>query len=40
MQSFARGWSFLKQTWQMTIKDRDLLQAQAAGSAPLWAVLG
>ncbi len=26
MQSFARGWSFLKQAWQMAVKDRDLLK--------------
>jgi hypothetical protein len=26
MQSFSRGWSFLKQAWQMAIKDRDLIK--------------
>lgn len=26
MQSFARGWSFLKQAWQMALKDRDLIK--------------
>lgn len=26
MQSFSRGWSFLKQAWQMAFKDRDLLK--------------
>jgi hypothetical protein len=26
MQSFARGWSFLKQAWQMAFKDRDLIK--------------
>ena len=26
MQSFSRGWSFLKQAWQMALKDRDLLK--------------
>ena len=26
MHSFAKGWSFLKQAWQMSIKDRDLIK--------------
>lgn len=26
MQSFSRGWSFLKQAWQMAIRDRDLIK--------------
>jgi hypothetical protein len=26
MQSFSRGWSFLKQAWQMALKDRDLIK--------------
>jgi hypothetical protein len=26
MQSFSRGWSFLKEAWQMAIKDRDLIK--------------
>ncbi len=26
MQSFARGWSFLKQAWQMALKDKDLIK--------------
>ena len=26
MQSFSRGWSFLKQAWQMAIKDKDLIK--------------
>ena len=26
MQSFARGWSFLKEAWQMALKDRDLIK--------------
>ncbi len=26
MQAFSRGWSFLKQAWQMAFKDRDLLK--------------
>ncbi len=26
MQSFARGWSFLKEAWQMAFKDRDLIK--------------
>ncbi len=26
MQSFSRGWSFLKQAWQMALKDRDLVK--------------
>ena len=26
MESFSRGWSFLKQTWQMAIKDTDLIK--------------
>jgi len=26
MQSFTRGWSFLKQAWQMAFKDKDLLK--------------
>ncbi len=26
MQSFSRGWSFLKQTWQMALKDKDLIK--------------
>lgn len=26
MQSFSRGWSFLKQAWGMAFKDRDLLK--------------
>lgn len=25
MQSFSRGWSFLKQAWQMAAKDKDLI---------------
>jgi hypothetical protein len=35
MQSFSRGWSFLKQAWSMAFKDKDLLKptvyALAAG---------
>jgi hypothetical protein len=26
MQSFSRGWAFLKQAWQMAAKDRDLIK--------------
>ena len=26
MQSFSRGWSFLKQAWGMAFKDKDLLK--------------
>lgn len=26
MQSFSRGWSFLKQAWPMAINDRDLIK--------------
>lgn len=26
MQSFSRGWSFLKQAWSMAFKDRDLIK--------------
>ena len=26
MQSFSRGWSFLKQAWQMAFKDKDLIK--------------
>ena len=26
MQSFARGWSFLKEAWRMALKDRDLIK--------------
>jgi MFS family permease len=26
MESFSRGWSFLKQAWQMAFRDRDLLK--------------
>jgi hypothetical protein len=26
MQSFSRGWSFLKQAWQMALKDQDLVK--------------
>jgi hypothetical protein len=26
MQSFSRGWAFLKQAWQMAFKDKDLLK--------------
>ena len=26
MESFSRGWSFLKQAWQMAVKDRDLIK--------------
>jgi hypothetical protein len=26
MESFSRGWSFLKQAWQMALKDKDLLK--------------
>ncbi|RJP51271.1 MAG: hypothetical protein C4586_04565 [Anaerolineaceae bacterium] len=26
MQSFSRGWSFLKQAWSMALKDKDLLK--------------
>jgi hypothetical protein len=26
MSSFARGWSFLKEAWQMAFKDRDLIK--------------
>ncbi len=26
MESFSRGWNFLKQAWQMAFKDRDLLK--------------
>jgi len=26
MDSFARGWNFLKQAWQMAFKDRDLIK--------------
>jgi hypothetical protein len=26
MNSFTRGWSFLKQAWQMAVKDRDLIK--------------
>src|SRR5690349_13023390 len=26
MESFSRGWSFLQQAWQMTLKDKDLIK--------------
>lgn len=26
MQSFSRGWSFLKQAWQLALKDKDLIK--------------
>ena len=26
MQSFSRGWSFLREAWQMAFKDRDLIK--------------
>ncbi len=26
MESFSRGWSFLKQAWQMAVKDKDLIK--------------
>jgi hypothetical protein len=26
MQAFQRGWSFIKQAWQMAVKDKDLLK--------------
>ena len=26
MQSFSRGWNFLKQSWQMVFKDKDLIK--------------
>jgi hypothetical protein len=26
MESFSRGWSFLKQAWQMALKDKDLIK--------------
>ena len=26
MESFSRGWAFLKQAWQMAFKDKDLLK--------------
>ena len=26
MQNFSRGWSFLKQAWEMAFKDKDLLK--------------
>ena len=26
MQSFSRGWSFLKEAWQMAFKDKDLIK--------------
>jgi len=26
MQSFSRGWSFLKEAWQMAAKDKDLIK--------------
>src|SRR4030067_1187506 len=26
MQSFSRGWSFLKQAWSMAFKDKDLIK--------------
>ena len=26
MESFSRGWSFLKQAWAMAFKDRDLIK--------------
>jgi len=26
MESFSRGWSFLKQAWQLAIKDKDLIK--------------
>ena len=26
MNSFRRGWDFLKQSWQMALKDRDLIK--------------
>ena len=26
MESFSRGWSFLKQAWGMAFKDKDLLK--------------
>lgn len=26
MQSFSRGWTFLKQAWSMAFKDKDLLK--------------
>jgi hypothetical protein len=26
LQFFSRGWSFLKQAWQMAVKDKDLVK--------------
>lgn len=26
MQSFSRGWSFLKEAWSMAFKDKDLIK--------------
>ena len=26
MNSFRRGWDFLKQSWNMALKDRDLIK--------------
>ena len=26
MESFSRGWNFLKQDWSMAFKDKDLLK--------------
>ena len=26
MQSFSRGWSFLKEAWSMALKDKDLIK--------------
>jgi hypothetical protein len=26
MQAFSKGWSFLKEAWQMALKDRDLIK--------------
>ena len=26
MESFSRGWSFLKQAWQMALQDKDLIK--------------
>lgn len=39
MESFSRGWSFLKQAWQMALQDKDLIKpsisALIVGSAVL-----
>ena len=34
MESFSRGWSFLKQAWSMALQDKDALALRATGDGP------